>query len=923
MRKLAERLATSVLCLGAIAALASCGGSGAKTSAGPMPTAVIVTIGQPFVVAGTGGLTTTVRAGADVVLSAKNSFKGANDTGVPIIDFAWKRIDSGTDPVNLVTRTSNTVSFMAPQVLAATLVKYQLTVTDSNGNASTAEADITVQPLRDADHFLKYEFNDDLFVVNAVTDAVIPAATAGYNVTIPFTVTVTKVVSFTDNGGHVQTDVQVGNPVNYTGGWNASLGNGGNVCNNPLNPGISAHIPSFEVDDVITDPASPYVGQPISNVMQLSDVDLDPANPAIPPGVAKAKISIQFAPVASGDALHVAAPTGVNVLACIGGIGTPAAAMTVSGEDLYVAMNDTPPNTNIEPRDNARTASIYYQTIDPQNTRTNLVAWLTANGFVATAPDYGAAANPATIYHATYTNNYDLGFGRDMYMHVGPCESGYATKALQDQIGHCDVASVVVNYASLEATIKKLNPINAVAMEYTGPSPGVGPRFVKFYTFAPDTRTGAFPRVTSVDLDHRGQKYMPAACTVCHGGTPNTPNDVTTNQYPSTPTITSTPNQTGQDGPSGVYGDVNASFLPWDLDSFLYSDTDPGFSNKPQDAAIKAQYTRANQEAQFKLLNSGTYLTTLRATNSNEKYRFESLRELLEGWYAQGGTGVGLPGSYNGAFVPPGWQETNFGNLKTTATVPGSAKIYTDVYMRHCRTCHVAQAPLDATSPTDPAQCTLTTNDSSTNVGRIDQYPMGCYFGFVQTSHIAALLNQSLMPSSRRTMDRLWADPTGATPKGQELVDNLNAYFNIPGAVNNQNPTPPQIYVAVTPGTAGANLTINSLFGNPLTGCGSNPPAVNCNQTNRLMQFNLQDNGHFSPGVGDLLVNPQWLVCSVAASTSTSCSGGTPYAVVANDPFHATFLLPAVAPPATLNFLLELDSNGTSAVTQNDPQDYQ
>ncbi len=904
----------------AAAALSACNSSSAGKLTEPMPTAVVMTIGQPFVVVGTGGLTTTVRAGADVVLTAKNSYKGANDTGVPIIDFAWKRIDTGTDPVTLVTRTNNTVTFTAPEVLTATLLKFQLTVTDSNGNSSSAEADVTVMPLRDADHFLKYEFITDTFTVGAVTDTPLAPTGAASNVTIPFTVTITKIDTFTDSNGIVQT-VQVGTPQVLSSGWNASVGNNGNACNDVLTPSVKAHIPTFEVDDVITDASSPFLGQPVSNLMQLSDVDLDPPNPAIPPAYASAKIVIAYAPVAAGDAAHVAAPAGTNALACVGGIGpATSASLTMKSEDLYLAMNENSPSSPFVIRDNAQTASLYYATIDPTASKTDLASWLTLNGFDPAAADYGASAKPASIYHATYTNNYDLGFGRDMYLSVGPCDVDVTNMPLQQQISHCDVASVVVNYLSVEAAIKRINPINAVAMEYTGPKPGVGPRFVKFYTFAPDTRTGRFLRVTSVDLDHRGQKYMPAACTVCHGGQPNQIKDVlTAGKY------LSTPNFPPPDGPSGVDGDVNASFLPWDLDSFLYSDTDPGFSNKPQDAAIKAQYTRAKQEPQFKLLNSGTYLTLSRATNPAEQFRFVVLQELLEGWYAQNGSGAGLPGSFNGAFVPPGWQEANNGNPKTTATSTGSAAIYTDVYMRNCRTCHVGQAPRDAYNPLTGPQCSLSMLNN--NTGRSDQYPVGCYYGFVQTTNMAALLSEGLMPSSRRTMDRLWADPAGGAPKGQELIDHLNVYFQTPGAVNIQGPPQPVVtYNAVVPGVPNVSVQSGG-FPGVVSGCGTTPLGVNCQLGSRLYQPNLSDNNDSPPGTGDLLVQPTWLFC--LDDGSGSCANAARFPVIAPAVNQlppgsaATLVLPVVTTPSTVNFLLEFDAGGKPVSTAKASTNYQ
>jgi hypothetical protein len=287
--------------------------------------------------------------------------------------------------------------------------------------------------------------------------------------------------------------------------------------------------------------------------------------------------------------------------------------------------------------------------------------WLVVNGFNLTAANWGADA------HALYTNNYDLGFGRDMYTKTGACDPGTASLPLSQRVGRCDVASIVVNYSDVEAATKKLNAIVAVAMEYSA-GPGGGARFVKFYIFVPDRRTGEYKRVLSVNLDRRGEQFMPQACVVCHGGTPSAT---------GYPTVAST--------------DVGAVFLPWDLDSFLYSNTDPGFSNKPRNAALRARFTQAQQEAQFKILNESAYLTYADPVGAPGRYALS--RELIEKWYG----GPGLPNTtFDDRTVPTGWQPGVNGNPADAAT------IYTDVFARNCRACHVMHVPVG-----DPRTATL------------------------------------------------------------------------------------------------------------------------------------------------------------------------------------------------------------------------
>jgi hypothetical protein len=220
---------------------------------------------------------------------------------------------------------------------------------------------------------------------------------------------------------------------------------------------------------------------------------------------------------------------------------------------------------------------------------------------------------------AAYFNNGDLGFGRSMHMKkrtVGP---------------DTFIAYYVSNYPNVEAARLGINLIATVAMEFS-PGPGGGAPYTKFYVFGP---TG--DRVNRANLDGRGDKFIPRLCVICHAG-----------QYvPPTP---------------ANKGNMGSRFIAFDLQSFLYSGFEPAFN-------------RANQEAQFKLLNRGV----LENTNASD-----ATTKLIEGWY--GGPGLPNP-TVNDAFFPPagpgepGWT--------------GHTDLYDNVVKPSCRTCHVNRdAPL-------------------------------------------------------------------------------------------------------------------------------------------------------------------------------------------------------------------------------------
>src|SRR5687767_7283327 len=85
--------------------LAGCG-SDVGDQQEPQPEAVAVVVGQAFSSTASGAQT-KVRAGSEVTLSGKESRKGDDDTGVPIIRFEWAQISPGANSVQLVERANH------------------------------------------------------------------------------------------------------------------------------------------------------------------------------------------------------------------------------------------------------------------------------------------------------------------------------------------------------------------------------------------------------------------------------------------------------------------------------------------------------------------------------------------------------------------------------------------------------------------------------------------------------------------------------------------------------------------------------------------------------------------------------------------------------------------------------------------------
>jgi hypothetical protein len=138
------------------------GTGGGSNSGAQAPLAVITPIGHKATSSpGADPVAIAVRSGADVVLSAKDS----DGLAVALKTFAWSQTGGPSlpalpSPGALLYRTSNTVSFRAPNVTTSTKLTFRLTVTNALDTSSTANAEVTVLPASDSDQFLIPQVTD-------------------------------------------------------------------------------------------------------------------------------------------------------------------------------------------------------------------------------------------------------------------------------------------------------------------------------------------------------------------------------------------------------------------------------------------------------------------------------------------------------------------------------------------------------------------------------------------------------------------------------------------------------------------------------------------------------------------------------------------------------------------------------------------
>ena len=235
-----------------------------------------------------------------------------------------------------------------------------------------------------------------------------------------------------------------------------------------------------------------------------------------------------------------------------------------------------------------------------------------------------------TEVSATYINRMDLNLVRRMY----------ATQTAAD-----DIAFVVCNHPGPEGSsqlevdsvlddgLSDLKRVACVAMEWsTVQGVNGGLPFTKFLTFGPD---GSL--LPSINLDGRGEKFMPGACVACHGGAQYNGRFFAVNGKPSP--------------------FLGSGFLPFDTGNYLFGSG--------------AGLSEAAQSQAFHDLNMLVKATDQYSTNP-------STSRLIDGWYP--GTSTTL----NKDYVPAAWVQAEANGAA------GASKLYREVVGGVCRTCHAA-----------------------------------------------------------------------------------------------------------------------------------------------------------------------------------------------------------------------------------------
>lgn len=705
--------------------LLSCGGSdsGDQANLPPVANAAVLGTGK-----GSGEATSeyTVRSGTEVLLSGKDS-EGADG---PILEYEWNVVSvvGGGLSVEqiesaLYERTIHTKRFRVPQVGSTASVKFELTVEDADGDLASDGVTVRIDPAADPNHFLiqdNVHTDSDSTVANTYELILALDMASGASISAPYEVVVDTWAEWTSPD--FPRDPEQGFSEYCT---EPRLPGGGKTCAMPL-PRHKVAISGMWPAGIPAEGSNPYAWYNPRFRVELPFLNIDDINQAFETKFRENRVELwevdnvklvqRFHIVESGNSARL-------FIGHDGQVGLKAADALLTDLQLLNLSSvdgseyaDVPVEDirQLVGREGAASASAYYTLVDPEDDFTTLNDWLCIRGFAVASEEekYEDCLPADDVAEAVYVNNYDLGFGRRMFMRRDQCDN---------------IFSYVVNYPSLEAAIKQQDDFAIVVMEYAPLDNDTSPcsddqKVVKFFAYVPDDRSGNAARVLSMNFDGRGEKYLPGVCTACHGGSP------------------------------GASAELNSTFMPFDIDSFLFagppggpqSDPDLNLENLP--ASIDPfLYTLDAQLEQFRQLNGGALFTYLHKKASVDRRlanRFSAPVELVNVWYdsdvetLDSWPDAGLDGlegfSFDGSLRLPGWESAKDA---MGADAMDAKVLHDEVFARHCRACHIQLETLSI------------------------QFDKAKDFRGMYVSSLPRTVFQSgTMPMARLTMDRVWND---------------------------------------------------------------------------------------------------------------------------------------------------------------------
>jgi len=268
---------------------------------------------------------------------------------------------------------------------------------------------------------------------------------------------------------------------------------------------------------------------------------------------------------------------------------------------------------------------------------------------------------------ATYINRTDLNLTRQQESirygtgslaavvcnHLGPSDQNASPDAFQNPAVDTSPSAAFPGATTADDAVANAiagkNLVACVAMDYQE-NHGVNgnQKFVRFYIFGPSGQL-----LPSVNLDGRGEKFMPGSCTACHGG------DHYAGSFPA-------------DG-SGQ-ADFGGHMLPYDSGNFTFSNAD-GLTPSQRDDAIyglNQNLLRVDPVSTPAVVDGALTLAG---------------QDLIHGWYSNP---LLPPHQLDPDYTPDTWKQEGTSELASLGT-DYATPFYKKAIARTCRTCHVNQ----------------------------------------------------------------------------------------------------------------------------------------------------------------------------------------------------------------------------------------
>ena len=708
------------------------------------------------------------RSGSDVVLSGKDS----DSTAAPIFTFEWEQIVGSGDPVvELFERDVSSRVFSAPSVATRETLEFRLTTTDVNGRIETDTVMIEVNPISDENVFLRDPRSAEAehFYLFVVPDAPGPVAT-----TTSYTLTVTPVVTWTRRDGGTDT-LSLEDILSASDEIEAGF-------LPPSDPEAFGQdrfriaVPLLDFDEI----NKSFQGAERAGRLELEEIDN-----------ANVELQISLTGVTGSAGLQV-------FVGRAGGREEPPVAI-IEGDRVYpvspptgslpegeiLSSNRSVVSIDVERLrhelgvESKASAQNYYDCIDPSSQADTLDGWRIQAGMTD--------LSDPSIFHARYVNNYDLGFGRDMYVR-------------EDAAGN--VYSYVVNHPSLESLIKGSGEFATVVMEYSAaptgtcdaPGASATDKIVKFYAYSPDSANGEMVRTLSQNFDGRGERFLPGVCTACHDGDINLIRDF----GPIDPVSRAT--RVLADIPASST-DLDATFMPWDLDSLLYAQAedaariDPSLNAGEFSAAQLDAASFESQQDDLRSMNEAVLATYLPPADASPEERTETLERfeapirLIHRWY--GTTTIPEAEPIDDASNTPAViTDLGTNDFSEPPMAPmgwaGEDELYENVFARNCRMCHTQQNNLNLNFDTYNEFIGVGPMEDGSDYisgGTLEQY----------------VFQRGIMPAARLTYDRFWVDFNGDESAAEKLRTHIGGLGMSPMAPAG-TPGNPAAVVRVTNG---------------------------------------------------------------------------------------------------------------------------